>query len=103
VILTPTSDNFVNDIFTFAANNSINIVFCSLDESYQEVGDIAVVREILVEAQYTDSNGVVSSVKCPNIIGVLNSLVQIESDDPTMAGVKISKDNIGSWRVNINV
>lgn len=103
ISILPTIDNFTNGMFVFAIAKGVNLVFIALNEEYSDGVSVALVNEILLELQSTDANGLVSIVKCPSIIGVVNPVVTLESDDSSLIGSKASLDNLGRWRVVINV
>ena len=92
MIIEPSIGNFESDQFVVTVADGVDIAFCIMDESF------VTVNEILVEARYAGS-----TLRCTNIIGAVNSFFQIESDDPSLYGQKISKDNLGLWRAVVNV
>lgn len=101
MIVTPQVDNFLNDRYDIQVFEDYFVTLVIVDETFENAGKISVINEIKVVASF-DVDGVSYQIPCPSIIGMENDLISLETSDPSLLGQKLSKDNIGQWRIVIN-
>jgi hypothetical protein len=99
--IVPTIEDFVNGSYSVAVTDSYYITLNMVNEEYHISGRDVLIRQMNVIAQLFSGSSE-SQIVCPNVIGLSNDLVSIQSEDPSLNGTRITFDNMGKWGVEIN-
>lgn len=88
---------FVNDrlLVTYGENNSKQALFTIVDEEFQGSESIGRVNKITILTRTVDGDGRVSDAQLQSgIIGMGNGVVGVLSDDVSLLGRQLTKDNM---------
>ena len=99
--LVPNIQNFVNDKMTVNVTNEWSIILTIVQESFEYDSRVTKLDEILIES-FAEIDGVLYRKPLPSIIGMGNALIEIVELDATVLGHRVSVDNLGKWRLQIN-
>lgn len=94
-----TQDQFIAGSWFIPINADYSLVLDVVSEDFIAEGRNLSIERINVRIR-READGV--SILCPNIVGLYNEFVSIESNNPDMQGKHITYATAGDWRVVVN-
>lgn len=93
--------DFVNDklLVTYGPDNTRQALFTIIDEEYQGNTRIGRINKITILTRTVKDNEVSDAVLQSGIIGMGNGTVGVLSDDTTLLGKQLNKDNMESCTI----
>ena len=90
---------FEAESWTIPLDSTHNLILSVVSEEFEVLGRVLALERINVNVVRTADG---AFIQCPNIVGLWNELVSIESINPDLQGKHITFATAGDWKVVVN-